>query len=106
MLNDLPQQQSQPTIATREKCNRLMDYIATYPNAFIRYHASDMILNVDSDAAYLVLPNARSRIAGFFHLTNKTNPFRNGPLLVECKTLRHVVTSTAEAETSACYHNA
>ena len=105
-LNDLAQQQSQPTVTTREKCNRLMDYLATYPNAFIRYHASDMILNVDSDAAYLVLPNARSRIAGFFHLTNKVDPIRNGPLLVECKTLRHVVTSAAEAETSACYHNA
>ena len=33
-----------------------MDYLATYPNAYIRYYASDMILNIDSDAAYLVAP--------------------------------------------------
>ena len=87
-----------------------MDYLATYPNAFIRYRASDMILNVDSDAAYLVLPGARSRIAGFYQLTNtpssSTPPMLNAPILVECKTLRHVVTSAAEAETSAAYHNA
>ena len=58
---------------------------------FLRYHASDMILNIDSDAAYLVLPNARSRIAGIYHLTNHSSPhkspFLNAPILVEYKTL-------------------
>ena len=87
-----------------------MDYIATYPNCFIRYHASDMILSIDSDAAYLVLPGARSRIAGYYHLTRiptpSSPPFLNAPILVECKTLRHVVSSAAEAETSATFHNA
>ena len=109
-LNDLARQQSKPTTNTRSKCHRLMDYLATYPNAYIRYHASDMILHIDSDAAYLVLPEAKSRIAGFYQLTNTARPntpsFTNGPLLVECKTLRHVVSSAAEAETSALYHNA
>ena len=28
-------------------------------NAFLRFHASDMVLNVDSDAAYLVQPEAK-----------------------------------------------
>ena len=87
-----------------------MDYLATHLNAFIHYHASDMILRIDSDAAYLVLPGACSRIAGYFHFntptTSNQSTFRNGPLLVECKTLRHVVTSAAEAETSALFHNA
>ena len=46
-----------------------MDYLHTYPNAYIRFYASDMILHVDSDAAYLVAPKARSRIAGCFHLS-------------------------------------
>ena len=31
-----------------------MDYAATFPNTYVRYYASDMILNIDSDAAYLV----------------------------------------------------
>ena len=87
-----------------------MDYLSTYPDAFICYHASQMILRVDSDAAYLVLPKAKSRIAGFYHLTNNAptpaQATRNAPLLVECKTIKHVVTSAAEAETSALFHNA
>ena len=69
-----------------------------------------MILNVDSDAAYLVAPKARSRIAGFYHLTNHPSqcqqPQRNGAIMVECKTLRQVVSSAAEAETAGVYYNA
>ena len=108
-LNDIALTQAHPTENTKKKCIRLMDYVATYPDAYIRYHASDMILNVESDAAYLVLPNAKSRIAGFFQLTDRhptNNKSPNGPLLVECKTIKHVVTSAAEAETSALFHNA
>ena len=44
----------------------LLDYLATFPNAKVQYKASDMILNVDSDAAYLVVPHAKSRIAGYY----------------------------------------
>ena len=83
-----------------------MDYMATYPEATIRYHASDMCLYIDSDAAYLVLPKARSRGAGNFYLSNtpptsnaKPEPVPNGPIHTECVTLRNVMTSAAEAET-------
>jgi hypothetical protein len=48
------------TQKTKNACTMLLDYAATYPLAIIRYYASDMTLNVDTDAAYLVLPNARS----------------------------------------------
>lgn len=51
-----------------KKCNRLLDYVTTYPDVIIRYHASDMQLNADSDVAYLVAPKGRSRIAGFIIL--------------------------------------
>ena len=64
-----------------------MDYLATYPNAYIRYYASDMVLNIDSDAAYLVAPKARSRVAGYYHLTNNPsttkNPHLNGAIHIE-----------------------
>ena len=68
-----------------------------------------MVLNVDSDAAYLVLPGACSRLAGHFFLvsnpsmTRKIHP--NGPILTECKTIMHVVSSAAKAETAAIFHN-
>ena len=87
-----------------------MDYLHTYPDAFLRFYASDMVLHVESDAAYLVAPKARSRIAGYFHLSahpNKTNnPTINAAIQVECKTLQHVVSSSAEAEVAGIFHNA
>ena len=47
-----------------------MDYAATYPNVYMRYFTSDIVLSVDSNAVYLVLPNAKSRIAGYFQLND------------------------------------
>ena len=89
----------------------LLDYLHTHPNAKIRFYASDMILYVDSDAAYLVAEKAKSRIAGYYYCSNKTNnikspnPPLNGPVHIECKLLRHVVTSAAEAETAGLFVN-
>ena len=109
-LNEISSQQANPTELTKQKCQRLMDYAATYPDIFIRYHASDMVLHVDSDAAYLVAPKARSRIAGYYYLSHHpattSTPSLNGLVLVECKTLRHVVASAAEAEIAGVFHNA
>jgi hypothetical protein len=98
---------------TLNKCYQLLDYCATYPNAIIRYNASDMVLHVDSDAAYFVLPGAHSRIAGYYFLSSElppdklgnVNPAPNGPILVECHTLTHVVASAAEAETGGLFYN-
>ena len=53
-LNELARDQSCPTELTRKKAHQIMDYAATFPNTYVRYYASDMILQVDSDAAYLV----------------------------------------------------
>ena len=109
-LNEIASEQASPTHKMQEKAQRLMDYVHTHPNAFIRYYTSDMVLHIDSDAAYLVAPKARSRVGGYFHLsnhpTNKNTPKLNGAVHVECKTLRHVVSSAAEAETAGVFHNA
>ena len=50
-LKEISTQQSKPTTHTITKCNRLLDYAETYPNAAIRYHESNMILHGDMDAA-------------------------------------------------------
>ena len=112
-LNEIAAKQAKPTENTLEKCQMLLDYAATYPNTIIRYNASDMVLHVDSDAAYLVQAGARSRIAGSYKLSSKPppeplepTPGPNAPILTECKTLRHVVASAAEAETGGLFHNA
>ena len=70
-----------------------------------------MVLHVDSDAAYFVLPKARSRIVGYFYLSKECtititkSPPINGSILVECKVLKHEVSSAAEAETGGLFHN-
>ena len=68
-----------------------------------------MILNVDSDANYLVAPGAKSHIAGFFYFKNAPDgtvlPELNNSIHVECKYLRQVVTSAAEAEVGGIFHN-
>jgi hypothetical protein len=67
-LNEISSQQSAPTTDTNDSSNWLMDYLHTYPNAVIRFHASDMILKTTVDAACLVLPKARSHAAAHYHL--------------------------------------
>ena len=65
-LNQISRQQANPTQQTLAKCHQLLDYYNTYKNTSVCFHASDMILEVDSDAAYLVMPQAKSRFAGYF----------------------------------------
>ena len=109
-LNEISINQAQPSENTWKKILTLLDYVHTHQNATIRYHACDMCLHVDSDAAYLVLPKARSRLAGHYFMSDDPNhnkiPPPNGPILTECRTIRRVVASSAEAETSALFHNA
>ena len=109
-LNELASEQSKPTVTTKLKAQRLMDYAATYLTTTVRYHASNMQLHVDTDAAYLIAPKAKSRIASYYHFPKRqistTQQLPNGAVLVECKTLKHVVASAAEAEIAGVYHSA
>ena len=43
-----------------KRVSQLLDYLATHPDAKIRYHASDMVLNIHSDASYLSEIGAKS----------------------------------------------
>jgi hypothetical protein len=65
-LNDIATEQTKATEKTQAATNQLLDYLATHPDATIRYHASDMILHMHSDASYLSVSNARSRLRGLF----------------------------------------
>lgn len=64
-------QQSKPTTnKTIKKVHHLLNYVSSHQNAVLHYHASDMILHIDSDAVKLVLPKARNRIAARYFLTD------------------------------------
>ena len=110
-LGDISTAQAAPTTTTSKKTSMLMDYLHTFPNATLRYYSGDMQLHIESDAAYLVIPGARSRAAGHFYLSasnkpNKTYARRsNAPIHTECRTIKNVVSSAAEAEYAALFHN-
>ena len=62
--------------------------------------------------SYLVLPNAQSRYAGHYILSDTPppppeipNPKPNGAILTVCKTIRNVMTSAAKAETAGVFGN-
>ena len=77
-----------------------MDYLHTHPDAVVQFHASNMILCIDSATAYLILPQERSPVAIIFYLSNATagSPPINGAIQDICKILQNVVSSVAEAE--------
>ena len=70
-----------------------------------------MIPYVSSDAAFLVLPKARSRAGVHYFIGNKpadneiSDPNSNGLVHNLYKTIRNVVASAAEAETGGLYLN-
>jgi hypothetical protein len=76
-VNVLASDQTQATTATSDKVIKLLNYCATHTEAKLQYHASDMILNIHSDASYLSEREDNSRAEGFFTweaiLTAKTN---------------------------------
>ena len=109
-LSEISSQQSAPTENTMKRVNQFLDYMWTHPDAIIRYHASDMILNVHSDASYLSAPKARSCAGGYFFLgslPHDGDPIKlNGAIHVTCTILKLVAASAAKAKLGALYLNA
>jgi hypothetical protein len=106
-LNDIATEQTKATEKTQASTNQMLDYLATRPDATIRYHASDMILNIHSYASYLSVSNAQSRLGGLFFLGN-TPPEQetlNRSILNVAAVIKNVVASAAESEVRACFHN-
>eukprot|EP00957_Ditylum_brightwellii_P104132 7932537-Ditylum_brightwellii.AAC.1 len=68
-LNTLASQQATAADETAKAVIMILNYCATYPDAVLRYHKSDMILHVHSDASYLGEPEARSRAGGHFFVS-------------------------------------
>jgi hypothetical protein len=92
-LNDIATEQTKATEKTQAATNQMLDYLATHPDATIRYHASDMVLHIHSDASYLSVSNARSRLGGLFFLGNKSpeQDTLNGSVLNVAAVIKNVV---------------
>jgi len=110
-------EQSQATASTAKDVVKLLNYLATHPDATIRCHASGMVLHVHSDASYLSASKARSVAGGHFFLSNMPadpnrtpqptdiQPPNNGAILTVSTIMKPVLSSAAEAEFGALFFN-
>jgi hypothetical protein len=107
-LSDISTEQTKATEKTQAATNQLLDYLATHQDATIRYHASDMILHSHSDASYLSVSHALSRLGGLFFCGDKPQKGDNlnGSILNVASVIRNVVASAAESEVGACFQDA
>jgi hypothetical protein len=95
---------------------QLLNYCATHPEATVRYKRSNMILHVTSDASYLSASEARSRVGGYFFMSDDIGPDNpkpdepappfNGPIHINSLIMPAVMSSAAEAELGAIFYNA
>ena len=108
-LSSIASEQAKATVDTEQRIEQLLDYLHTHKDATIRYVASNMVLNIHSDASYLSEPRARSRLGGTFFLgcmPTDTEPIQlNGPILTIANIYKFVVASAAEAELGALFYN-
>jgi hypothetical protein len=107
-LNEIATEQTKATEKTQAVTNQMLDYLATHKDATIRYHASDMVLNIHSNASYLSVYNARSRLGRMFLLGNNSpkQETLNVSTLNVAVVIKNMVASAAESEVGACFHNA
>jgi hypothetical protein len=104
MVHTLGSVQARPTINDMRKMERLLQYVSVHQNHGVRFHASSMQLQIQSDASYLCRPNARSVLGGLHYLGSIDNI--NGPFFCTSKIISCVVASAAEAELGAAFQNA
>jgi hypothetical protein len=108
-LGSIAMEQTKATDQTLERCMKLLDYLASNNPAKVRFHASDMIMNIHSDASYLSAPGARSRTCGHFFMESfpKDNEpiVLNGAFHTSTTVMRFVVASAADAELGALFYN-
>ena len=81
MMNHIGSQKSKGTQKLMQAVTHFLNYAASNPNAQIIYRKSDMLYKIDSDAAYLVCPDARSRAGGYHYLGNADNNLFNGDVM-------------------------
>ena len=103
-LSQIASRQSTATEEVTTMIKQLLDYVATHPNSGIRYVASDMIVNLYSDASYLSEPKAKIRAGGHFWLGNKDDEyFNNGAIVTLSSVIKHVMLSASESELVALF---
>ena len=81
-LSDIASAMSKGTEKTMDDVVHFLNYCASNSDAELCYCASEMILQGDSDGAYLVNPGTRSRTTGYHFYGNLNRLLINAPRLV------------------------
>jgi hypothetical protein len=103
-LSVIAARQAKATIVTEQAVNLLLDYIATYPNDGIVYHASNMILCAHADAGFHNKTNSCSRADACICLSeNGPFPLFNGAILSIAQIIKFVMASAAKSELAALF---
>jgi hypothetical protein len=91
----------------QKKDTKFLNYCSTHPDAKLHYHASDMILKVNSDASYNSEPQARSQAGGHFYMGSQdtNDDTHKGAILATTFIMQPVLSSTSKAEIRALYKN-
>ena len=82
MMNHIGSQKSKGKQKLMQAVTHFKNYAASNPNAKILYCKSDMLYKIDSDAAYLVCLDTRSRAGGYHYFGNANNNLFNGPIYI------------------------
>ena len=69
VIRDISSEQSKATTNTAKQVDKILNNLASNPQAEIQYRASGMQLAIHSDASYLSVTQARSRASGVHFLT-------------------------------------
>ena len=108
-LSTIASEQMKGTEQMMEKVLQVLNYLATHPDATVRFRASDMVRNIHSDASYLTEPHSRSRASGYFFLgwllVDGKPICLNGAFHTLCSILQFVVSSATKAELGALILN-
>ena len=107
-LSKLASRQATPTAALLDAVQHFLQYAATYPEAALTYHASDMRLVVWSDASYLSESKSRSRAGGLHYLSSVSDPTSapvNGAIEAVSTIIPTVVSAASEAELAGLFLN-
>ena len=64
------------------KLDNLLRYESKFPDTIPQIKASGMIMHINSNTAYLVSPNARSRITEYYYVSNKAVLYINVPFTI------------------------
>ena len=106
-LSNISSEQSKATTNTAKQVDKLLNYLASNPQAEIQYRASVMQLDIHLDASYLSVAQSRIRVSGVHFLTEGPHdpknaedflPTTNGILLVVLKIMHNIMASAAEAK--------